>query len=94
MTFAVVELGPGTSVAEHQHPQEQMGIVVKGRLRFRVGSEVQDLREGDTYLIPGGVPHEASAGPDGAVAIDVFSPIRDDWRRFEPEPPRGGLMWP
>jgi quercetin dioxygenase-like cupin family protein len=94
VTFAVVELEPNSLVAEHRHPNEQVGIIVKGRLRFKVGAEVRDLREGDTYVIPGGVPHEALAGPDGAVAIDVFSPVRGDWSRFTPEAPRPALKWP
>ncbi len=88
MTFAVVELGPNTVVAPHQHPNEQMGIVARGSLRFTVGTESRVLHAGDTYSIPGGMLHDAVAGPEGCVAIDVFAPVRDDWRKFAPEPPR------
>jgi quercetin dioxygenase-like cupin family protein len=93
MTFAVVELDPNTPVQLHEHPNEQMGIVLTGSLRFAVGAEVRDLGPGDTYLIPGGVPHEARSGPSGAVVVDVFSPVREDWRRFTPQAPRPGT-WP
>jgi quercetin dioxygenase-like cupin family protein len=93
MTFAVVELEPNTPVKPHQHPNEQMGIVLTGSLRFVVGAEDRELRPGDTYVIPGGVPHQALSGPDGAVVIDVFSPVREDWRRFTPQPPKPGT-WP
>jgi len=34
---------------------------------------------GGTWRIPSNVPHEVRVGPEGAIAIDVFSPIRDDW---------------
>ena len=93
ITFAIVELGPKAVVAQHQHPNEQLGIVLKGSLRFTVGGETRDLNIGDTYVIPGDVPHEATAGPTGSVVIDVFAPPRADWRRFQPQPARPPL-WP
>ena len=93
ITFAVVDLDPNASVDQHQHPHEQLGIVLKGSLRFTIGSEVRDLGPGDTYVIPGGVPHQAVAGPKGTVVIDVFSPTRDDWGRFTPQPPSPST-WP
>ena len=93
MTFAVVELAPNMAVQQHQHPNEQIGIILTGSLRFTIGDESRDLRTGDTYVIRAGVPHDAVAGPGGAVVIDVFAPIREDWRRFPPEAPRQPL-WP
>jgi quercetin dioxygenase-like cupin family protein len=30
--------------------------------------------------IPAGVVHGAYAGPEGAVVLDVFAPIREDFR--------------
>jgi quercetin dioxygenase-like cupin family protein len=85
MSFAIVELGPNSVVAEHQHPNEQMGIVLQGTMTFTIGGEARLLHIGDTYNIPGGVPHHAVTGPDGAVVVDVFSPVRADWARFAKE---------
>jgi unsaturated pyranuronate lyase len=85
ITFVVVELEPGAVVARHQHPQEQIGLVLKGTIHFLIGSERRALRVGDTYEIPGNVAHEAAAGPDGAVVIDVFSPVRADWHALSAE---------
>jgi quercetin dioxygenase-like cupin family protein len=93
MTFAVVELEPNTPVKLHEHPNEQMGIILTGSLRFTIGAEERDLRPGDTYVIPGGLAHKAVSGPDGAVVIDVFSPVREDWKQFTPMPPRP-CRWP
>jgi quercetin dioxygenase-like cupin family protein len=93
MTFAVVELGPNATVAEHRHPNEQIGIVLKGSMRFRIGGETREIRVGDTYAIPGDVPHDAVAGPEGAVVIDAFAPVRKDWARLGSEPPRAPV-WP
>jgi quercetin dioxygenase-like cupin family protein len=93
ITLGVVELEPNAFVPEHRHENEQLGIVLSGSMTFRVGDETQELRAGGTWNIPADVPHEATAGPDGAVVIDVFAPIRADWSRFEPQAPREP-RWP
>lgn len=79
LTLAVVELDPMAEVPEHRHPQEQHGMVITGQMDFRVGDERRTLGPGGTWRIRSGVPHEAQAGPGGAVVIDVFAPIRADW---------------
>jgi quercetin dioxygenase-like cupin family protein len=79
LTLAVVELDPGAVVAEHSHANEQLGIVLRGSMTLRVGHEERELRPGDTWRIDGNTPHDAHAGPEGAVVIDAFAPARDDW---------------
>ena len=93
ITMAVVELAPHSIVPQHQHDNEQLGIVLKGSMMFTIGGERRELVAGDTYVIPGNVPHDVAAGPAGAVAIDVFSPVRADWERFAPGPP-DEPVWP
>ena len=93
VTLAIVELDPDAVVPEHRHPHEQNGMVITGQMTFRVGSEERVLGPGGTWRILGDVPHTAVAGPEGAVVIDVFSPIRTDWEDrqvLEPMPP----VWP
>ena len=93
ITLAVVELDPDAVVPEHRHPHEQNGMVITGQMTFRVGSEERVLGPGGTWRILGDVPHTAVAGPEGAVVIDVFSPIRTDWEDrpvLDPMPP----VWP
>jgi quercetin dioxygenase-like cupin family protein len=79
VTLAIVELDPDAIVPEHTHPAEQNGMVIRGRMTFRVGGRERVLGPGGTWRIRSGVAHGAQAGPDGAVVIDVFSPVRDDW---------------
>lgn len=93
-TLALVELEPSALVPEHRHVSEQLGLVIRGSVSFRVGDEETELGPGGTWNIPSDVPHEVRAGPDGAVVIDVFSPTREsDWRGFEREAPRPPA-WP
>lgn len=93
ITLSVVELDPGAVVAEHSHANEQLGIVLRGRMSFRVGDERRELDAGGAWCIPANTPHEATAGPDGAVVIDVFAPPRDDWRQLQPLE-RRAPRWP
>jgi quercetin dioxygenase-like cupin family protein len=93
LTFAVVELDPGSVVPEHRHEHEQLGMVLRGLMHFRVGDETRDLGPGGTWRIPSNVPHAVTAGPDGAVVIDVFAPVREDWNALEPAAPRPA-RWP
>ena len=93
VTFAVIELDPGTIVPEHVHENEQIGVLVAGSLRFRVGEEERELQAGATWCIPPNVPHHVVAGAEGAVAVEVFAPGRTDWdalERSEPSCP----AWP
>jgi quercetin dioxygenase-like cupin family protein len=82
VTLAIVELEPNGVVPEHRHPYEQNGMVIQGRMRFRVDGEERELGAGGTWRILANVPHGAVAGPEGAVVIDVCSPIRDDWNNL------------
>ena len=92
LTLGLVELDPGSVVPEHSHENEQLGILISGSCEFRVGDETRELGPGDTWSIPANTPHEVHTGPDGAVMIDVFAPVREDWKpleRFDREP-----LWP
>jgi quercetin dioxygenase-like cupin family protein len=94
LTLAVVELDPEAVVPEHSHENEQLGIVLRGSITFRVGDEERTLAPGETWRIHAHKPHTAHAGRDGAVVIDVFAPPRhEDWHAFDhldTQPPR----WP
>jgi quercetin dioxygenase-like cupin family protein len=93
VTLAVVELDPGAVVPEHRHPSEQHGMVITGQMDFRIGDERRVLGPGGTWRIRSEVPHEAHAGPQGAVVIDVFAPIRADWDAL-PVAPAAAPAWP
>jgi len=82
--------GGATGSFLHHHPeQEQLGIVVRGSLDFRIGEhDVQErvtLGPGEIYLAPRSVWHGDSVfiGDDELNEVwilDVFSPPREDVR--------------
>ena len=78
--ISVVDIPADGVVEWHAHANEQMGMVVSGRATFYIGDEEKILQPGDVYLMPGNVPHKV-VPLDGPVrAVDVFYPIRDEYR--------------
>lgn len=80
MTLSVVHFEPHAVVQPHSHPHEQVGILLEGELTFLIGDEQQVVRPGEMWRIPGGVVHKVWAGDQPAKALDVFHPIREDYR--------------
>ena len=71
-------LKQGTLVAAHKHPQEQSGYLVSGSLRF-FGDEGEAVVEaGHAWTFKGGIVHGAEVLAD-SVAVEVFSPVREDF---------------
>jgi quercetin dioxygenase-like cupin family protein len=87
-TLAVIALEPNSTVPEHHHDNEQLGVLVRGAMTFRIGDETRELSAGDTWRILSHVPHEVTAGPDGALAVECFTPARADWAGLERVPDR------
>src|SRR5512139_1990737 len=73
-------LRKGAVLPRHAHPHEQTGYLVKGRIRLSLVGEQFEAQEGDSWCVPGGVEHGADILED-SVAIEVFSPVREDYVR-------------
>jgi quercetin dioxygenase-like cupin family protein len=76
--MAGFHLAAGSLLPRHSHPHEQTGYLVSGRMRLTIGSEVFEVQPGDSWCIPGAVEHQAVILAD-SVAIEVFSPVREDY---------------
>ncbi len=79
ITLALVELAANAAVPEHHHEAEQLGMVITGEMHFTLDGETRVLKSGGTWRILSNRPHQVTAGPNGAVVIDVFTPVRSDW---------------
>ncbi len=78
--MSLVEIAPNAVVPMHSHPNEQAGRVIQGEFDFTIGGETQRLKAGDSYVIPGGVEHKVVCGDGWALALDIFSPPREDYK--------------
>jgi len=71
-----VTFEPNAVAAMHHHVEQQIAIMISGELTFTVGAETRVMHAGDCVVIPPHVAHGGFAGPDGCVAVDVFTPPR------------------
>ncbi len=76
MTEFVME--KGKDLPAHDHPHEQIGFLVSGKIELAIGDEVFSVNPGDSWCIPGGVQHAANI-KENSIAIEVFSPVREDY---------------
>jgi quercetin dioxygenase-like cupin family protein len=76
-------LEPGMEVRPHSHPFEQLAYILAGRVRFTVGGEVVEVGAGEVLRIPPDVIHCGEpVGNETAINLDVFAPVRDDYRHL------------
>lgn len=80
MLISLVDLNPHSEVPLHNHPHEQVGIILEGEMEFTIGNETRICKKGDTYVIPGGVMHGVKVLEKPAVALDIFSPPREEYK--------------
>ena len=71
-------LNKGVDLPSHSHPYEQTGYLISGELLLTIAGESYSVKKGDSWNIPGEVPHNATAIED-SVALEVFSPVREDY---------------
>ncbi len=50
-------------------------MLLKGRVRMRVGDQFLEVAEGDAVYLPPNLPHElTNPGPEEALVLFVYSP--------------------
>jgi quercetin dioxygenase-like cupin family protein len=76
----LIEIAPGAVVPRHEHPHEQLGVVFRGELILEVQGVERRLGPLDAYTLRGGVEHGARGGAEGCLVVDVFTPVREDYR--------------
>ncbi len=79
MTFTYWRIAPGAVIPPHSHPHEQVVNMLEGELELIAGGVAQMLKAGDVYTIAGNVVHSAR-GVTACRVLDVFSPVREDYR--------------
>lgn len=78
MTVGWVTISKGSDLSVHQHPHEQITIMLEGKLEMQIGNETVMLEPGMIQVIPSNTPHGAIAHTD-CVLVDVFNPVREDY---------------
>ena len=71
-------LSKASVLPSHSHPYEQTGYLVKGHIILHIGDADHETAPGDAWCIPANMIHSATILED-SVAIEVFSPVREDY---------------
>lgn len=73
LTAILYRYGPDSSWEEHQHPQDQITMVLEGVIDFVVDGTPIRLTAGQLATLPGGTPHSATVPAPGAVSLNVLT---------------------
>jgi len=80
--LAVLEAG--SKMPQHQHSQEQIVHILKGRMKLIVDGTPHELKTGDSFYLASNVPHGVETIEDTRV-LDTFSPPRDEYLAIDEE---------
>ena len=80
MLLSIVDFDPNSEVPGHTHPHEQGGMLLEGELEMVIAGESRALKPGDIYIIPGNVEHLARTRASKARVLDIFSPVREEFK--------------
>ena len=90
MLMAEFKLATGAVVPEHEHPHEQAGYVVSGRIRMNVkGKPSFETGPGGAWSIPGDILHSAEVlelfrcGHSHEIPGSIPATARHIWPRAE-----------
>ncbi len=79
--ISLIRMDPGSEIANHRHPEDQLTHTVRGSLQQGVIDATFPASgdAGHVLYLPGGMVHAAELGPHGADQLDVFWPVRPDY---------------
>ena len=78
---SLIRMDPGSEIAPHLHPEDQLTHTIRGTLDQGVmdASFPASGAAGHMLFLPGGMVHAAKLGDTGADQLDVFWPVRPDY---------------
>ena len=68
----------GLKAEPHTHPNDQIAIMLKGKMLMEIDGEVRIMEAGEFAYVPKNIPHRIQTLEVDALVLDVFSPFRED----------------
>jgi hypothetical protein len=56
------------------HREDETFLVTRGHLTFQIGDQTIEAAPGDLVVGPRDIPHQFTAGPDGATVLFLLAP--------------------
>lgn len=79
LMFSFVRFERHSIVPTHQHPHEQIGVILEGEMELWISDDRRTLRRGDVYAIPSNVPHGGETKKTTCLVLDAFHPLREEY---------------
>ena len=79
LMLSYLEMDAKAVIPLHDHPHEQAGMLLEGKLELTIGEETRVVHPGAMFIVPPNVPHKAVAIDGPALVLDVFRPVREDY---------------
>ena len=70
------ELEPEAVIPRHAHPNDELGVVLRGALRLRCGDETFTVTAGESFFVAGGDEHDGFALDEGCTLLECYAPPR------------------
>jgi quercetin dioxygenase-like cupin family protein len=80
--ISFLRIEPHTLFPIHQHPHEQLMIVVEGEIEEIVEEKSHLLKKGNVIVLPSNIEHGGRTLDSPCEIIDIFSPPREDYLRL------------
>jgi quercetin dioxygenase-like cupin family protein len=80
MLLSLVDIEPHAEIPMHSHLHEQVGRIISGEIEMTINGKKRLYKEGETYIIPGNVQHNGIAGSKPVQVLDIFSPVREEYK--------------
>jgi quercetin dioxygenase-like cupin family protein len=71
-----VHFEPNTEAPMHTHEEEQVVVILEGKIEFDVAGEVRTLGPGEVIHLHPHVPHAARTHETSCDEMDIFAPPR------------------
>jgi len=68
----------GLRAEPHSHPNDQIAIMIKGKMLMEIDGEQRVMEPGEFAFVPRNVQHRIQTLDQDALVLDVFFPIRED----------------
>lgn len=76
-------VAPDIAVRPHSHTFEQLAICIQGRFNYHVDDQVFAMTPGCMLRVPPNTLHYVEpTGDEVALNLDIFAPLREDYRHL------------
>lgn len=88
--FTMYRAKPGLKSDLHTNPGDDACYIIQGEMIVEVDGEKLHVKEGDAFILRGGVPHQAELiGDKDLILISAhceFCPLFQEWNAKQPNP--------